>query len=400
MRIKRDFLIINFFSVTVLTVLFSIFFIPAYYALPHRFYVLWQYILMIDGIIAIVLYLVQRKITVRWVVFTLALVCYYFISSILGKDIEPSRYIFYLFLKTIGFVTLLETSLQWNKERTFKAFIYSSIAMCTINYISFLRYRNIVGGMLHGQHEVGEAGQTTQHWFFFNHDNYTAFIYIACLSILWFYALESDRLLYKIYAVVFSFLTLYMYFDLWSVTALIGTVLFLGICFLSFNIQIRAFLSKAITFHSACVVGVCFCLAIIFLNASGWYARAVKILGKSGTSGLRGIIWNRAMIHIPHSPLVGYGCEQDSVTILKLTFNHCHNFILQIIYTGGFFALIFFILFIVLCETKGRKIGSACILTSAIAVLFLLSTFDWYLSCPIMFAPFIFYANCNKNFLR
>lgn len=399
-KMKKQSQFIDFSLIFLLSLAFCIFYIPAYYALPHKAYVLWQYLIIIDGLISIIIYLFRRKVTVRWIVFLIALICYYFISSFLGSDIQPMKYIVYLFLKTAGFVTLLELSLQWNKEKAIKAFIYSSFVMCTINYISFLYYRNIVGGMLHGQHEVGEAGKTTQHWFFFNHDNYTAFIYIACLSILWFYAIESNKLRYKIYAFISSFLTLYMYIDLWSVTAMVGTVLFLAICFLSLNTRLRCFLTKRLSYYFACLVGVCFSIAVIFLNAGGWYAKAVRMLGKTGTSGLRGIIWNRSLQFISHNPIVGYGYEQDNLVILKLTFNHCHNFVLQILYTGGILSFIFFVLFIVLCEVKGVKVKSACILTGAISVLFLLSTFDWYLSCPVMFAPFIVYANCGNFFLR
>ena len=134
---------------------------------------------------------------------------------------------------------------------------------------------------------------------------------------------------------------------------------------------------------------------VISFYANEVFTQLASSLGKSSDMG-RGRIWQRVWPLFWNSPLIGSGFEEDSTIIFKLGINHCHNIIVQILYTGGITAMILSAASLLQCDVapntrKKQPIAAQVALQLTIIALFVCATFDWYLYMPIQFLPFFLY---------
>lgn len=141
-------------------------------------------------------------------------------------------------------------------------------------------------------------------------------------------------------------------------------------------------------------IGVSFCGVVVFLNVSGSFDYFASLLGKSGTANTRAIIWREALSWFVGSPVTGVGYEPDIVTTLRIGINHCHNVLLQLLYTGGGVTAAFFAAFAWLCRPKGKPEVSAVPLLIYVPLIFVGWSFDFYLYMSVAVAPFILLARC------
>lgn len=205
---------------------------------------------------------------------------------------------------------------------------------------------------------------------------------------------------------VFCIATLYMYVDLESATALsiflVFTALFIVIILLSstfWGSKIRC-LSASWSLIGA---AFCFCIAIIlFLSSDSLMELFYSLFGKSGSLQERVTIWSRAIGWFLKSPIFGMGVSSSVTDIWRLTYNHAHNLILQVLYQGGLVSLLFLIAAIVSCV----KIGShdhrpeAFLLACTVALTIVAGTFDFYFHFSPQFFPLLLYGSLSSPSLK
>lgn len=358
---------------------FSAFFIPSSYAVPETIYRSWQFLLFCVAVMFFIAVLLRGKIYLRWVLFCSFFIAYNLLSSAFsGFDAGYETCLFNV-ARGIGFVSILEYGWSVDKRGYLKAFIGAGLIWCSVNFASYILFRDILGGMQRGALEYGKSYVTSQHWFFFTHDNGTVFFYIPVMASIFYYAERFNKRLFPL-AYLFCILSELMYLDLSSTTALIAVGFFLLSCCLSTNGIIRHLFSKLNGCRSF-NFGLVLCAAVVVLALFGNFVGVVSNLGKAGTFSYRLSIWDNAIKWFIHAPLLGYGLESTVTAVSKLSFNHCHNLILQLLYSSG---LIGFILYVishlfclnVACDSKGQF--GLNIVYSAIISYFIASIFDWY----------------------
>ena len=372
---------------------FAIFFCPASYAVPNGVFTLWQGAVIAVAAVSVLLVLARNKLTLRWFVLVLGCGSYYFLSSAFGRGDAGLINSLYNASRLVGFASLMEYGLERDQQSTIICFLIAGIGMCCVNYVVFLRYCNVVGGMRHGYIEYGARTETNQNWYFFSHDNGTVFYYLPTLAIMWFYAFRYSRKATKA-AVVLTAVTAAMYFYLWSATAMVMTGVFLIAMVVCLSGRTAKLMSK-LSYRTVVLVGFIFSAAVIYLNVSGSFNTLAALFDKNGTAYARSLIWQRSIDWFLRNPLLGVGYESDIAGFMRIGINHCHNVLIQLMYTGGIITFALFAIFVLLCRPKGLLPEYALPLTVCIGLLFLGWTFDFYLYMPVAVCPFLVLARCG-----
>lgn len=378
-------------SFWMLVMSFALFFSPKSYAVPSSIFYAWRLSQSIVSAIAVLLYLRRDKISLRWTMFMLFLFTYYLLSTFIKNSGGSYRAAVYQFASVGGFVTLLEYGLRRDRDTCLDALLTAGILMCGVHFYTFLRYRRLPLGMRSTSLDL--VGELTRHpWFFLTHDNGSAFYFIPMIGGLWYRAMSRQKGMLE--ALLFSVLTLYMYWSLNTVTAKYATTFLVLSLFYVAKFGVSGPFSKS-SYRTALLIGVSLCIIVISFYANEVFTQLASSLGKSSDMG-RGRIWQRVWPLFWNSPLIGSGFEEDSTIIFKLGINHCHNIIVQILYTGGITAMILSAASLLQCDVapntrKKQPIAAQVALQLTIIALFVCATFDWYLYMPIQFLPFFLY---------
>lgn len=291
-----------------------------------------------------------------------------------------------------GFITLLEYGFIRDRERVLLTFLIAGTIMCAMHYATYLMYQHVPGGMRGADPSIYTESIDKSMWFFFKHDNGSAFFFLPVMTGFWYYYFTYKRGLPAV--VVFSAATLFMYWSLWTVTAMIA--LTVGVIAFIYIYMGGGGPLQSLTFKLALIIGIAFCLFVIFISTGDIADWLGEVFEKSeGLSG-RGRIWERSINCIKESPWFGSGYENDMTTALRIGKNHCHNIVLQIPYTGGIITTVLLLIGHLLCdlpkETRRMKKtkGQLCLLVS-IVVFFVMAANDWYLYVPMPMLLFILY---------
>lgn len=379
---------------------FAFFFLPKTYAIGSTAYNVWRVVVVLVSFVALLLYLRNVEPSLRWVLFILFLLSYYCISTIMNhSDGSRGRLVFYL-VEIGGFVTLLEYGLSRDRDTCLRAFLVAGVVMCAAHYLTYMLYRQYSYGMDFSR-STNYGDLTISPFFLLTHDNGSVFYFVPVLGALWYYAFEKGRNFWL--PVSASALTLYMYWDLMTTTALIvtaGSVLLFLIIWVADCMTLR----KLLSYKRSLFVGVAFCVVVLLLYSTDFFSLVSTSLGKSEDLG-RGYIWQSAIQSIASSPFFGVGFEADSTTVTKLGINHCHNILVQILYTGGMLATALFAASMLLCDiprsqrSEMLSKGQAVLCITVVAV-FVASTFDWYLYMAVQFLPFVLYRYSMPKYAR
>ena len=370
---------------------FASYYMPERYAVSNRVLMAWRIIVCIVSVVSLFCFAVRAKITLRWTLINASLWLYYLVSTIVNQsDGRMDLGLFYV-VCVGGFVTLWEYVLATDFERGLRAFLIASIIMCSVHYATFLIYRDIPGGM-RGIY-AGAAREALERgtWFFFKHDNGSAFYFLPALTGLWYYVYSYGRM--KRTTVLFSVLTLYMYWYQWSVAAMVVFTAGIG-CYILISLEDKFGFLRWLRYRRALFLGTTICGLVVVLVCGGFEIPAlVGTLSKSASLAARDRIWTYALRYIGESPIFGVGFEQDSTSILKMGYNHCHNMFLQLLYTGGIASLALMMMGLLRFGTKASKQFTKAQNVASISILlfFILASFDWYLYIPIPFT--LFYLN-------
>lgn len=379
------------------TVGFALMFSPMSYAVSPAVYRMWRIAVVVAALVAVLVRVVGAKISVHWVALVAFTLSYYFVSKIINSsDGLFNQQVFYS-AKVIGFISLLDYGLEKHRSQCLRSFLFAGLLMCGVHYATFLRYRNLPLGMKSSQLDL--VGELTKHpWFFLTHDNGSVFYFLPVMSALWYQLVQFGR--GKWMAIVFTALTLYMYWSLNTITAMLVTT-FATVLFIVIWRNDGPGTSRLFNYHLVLLAGILFSLLVVLFHNSGLLVTVASFFHKSVDMG-RGYIWIRALEAIRQNPVFGVGFESDAMSSMRLIINHCHNILVQVMYTGGAVTTLLFAVGLLACNVPSTERGKQsskgqAILCITIFSLFVAATFDWYLYMPAMFYPFVMYYHSGQD---
>lgn len=376
---------------------FAAFFIPESYSIGIIAYRLWQMFLFVIAIGSLGAFLAKGRISVRWCFLTFFFISFYLLSSLAHGADGSLAVMAFLTLKGIGFSSLCEIGFQRDMRACLAGFLAAGLSLCFVHFCTYLLFRDIVGGMQHGT--ISFMGYpASQHWFFFTHDNASIFYFLPVLAVSWLYAWRYSERVVPI-ALIATILAIVMYVDLWSATALISMIVFGGmiaVLFLWRRTCKKRGCNPAVKFPSpgmSVFLGCAVSVAVIILAPLDVLQSFVAQLGKAGAVYARITIWENSLGYFVANLFFGMGLQDTMTVIGQLTYDHSHNFLIQILYQGGLLSAILFIAWMSACSVRKKRCRKVspelAVISGSIFLYLLVSTMDWY---GAMVIPLILFA--------
>ena len=393
--------------VVLFAVCFAAFFIPESYSVGVLVYRLWQVLLFSVSSAAFVAFLLWGRINIRWLLLCAFFAFFYVGSSLLAGADGSLALAAFLALKGIGFASVCELGFQRNLRACLEGFLLAGFILCAVHFLTYLLYRDVVGGMQHGKVSfLGE--EVNQHWFFFTHDNASISYFIPVLAIGWLYAWRYSKKMAPVVAVATA-LTVIMYVDLWSAAALVSMI--------AFGVLVLALLawrkcrgdrgrSDAVRILSpvlAAVLGLTVLTVVVLFASTDVMQQLIAKLGKVGAVYARIIIWENSLDFFGEKPICGMGLQDGATVIEQLTYDHSHNLLIQMLYQGGLLSAILFAAWLLACTARSGLRGSssteAALLAGALFLYLLASAMDWYgtMVTPLILAAAIPYVDAGVS---
>lgn len=373
------------------TVCFALYFTPQSYAVGDTIFRLFQVGIILTSIFFTLIYIIFYKINFQWLNFCMFYASFYLFSTFLAQSNGSITSCLFGVLKGVGFITIVNIFISYDIRKMLLSFSIAGSVMCSIHLLTVFKYYNIIGGMRHGYipYALGATTPTTQNWYFLTYDNESIFYFLPliCVLILYAYLFSKKAILF---AVLFSILIGYSYAAKHAATAIVSFLFFI-VAFIIFYL-INRHTRFSLSYNLACLIGLSGSLLAIIGIGSGFLSRIALFLGKDPTFTGRSFIWQKSISYFFDKPVFGNGIEATSTILSKIGQNHCHNILLQIVYTGGVLTLIFFCLGI-FCSTTSISLSKMCmpvsIISIAVIAFFIAATLDWYPSIPIPFLLFL-----------
>ena len=214
-------------------------------------------------------------------------------------------------------------------------------------------------------------------FYFLGHDNGSFFYVLPVIFCMILYTFIYARKKI-IFCLMFLLLSIFVFFKVWSVLALCMLILLLIVIIFKNNIIIKKICNIKILMW----ILIIFFFAIVIFKIQNMFSYLLlNIFNKDMTLSGRTRIWDLAVEYIKDNPILGYGIESQSVSILKFGISHIHNIVLQIIYNCGFVGFGIYIIYIknILKSFKKNKKSSIYVLFSIVLFIYLFSSMlDFY----------------------
>lgn len=373
------------------------FFSPAQYAIPNALHRFWQFSTFAVTLCIVIYYCARCRIWVQWVGFVSFFFTYYVLSSVFAKSDGSILTIGYYTSKCVGFVTLVFVGLEHDERSFLKGFLISGLTMCCINFLTVMRYSGMAGGMQAGELTI-RGTLTNQRWFFFTHDNGSIFYYLPVMTAQAFYAIKYKSLLSRRIAFAFCFATLFMYIYLSTTTALIVSLIFaLLMLFVTYRIKNGGDVFVLSNYHLVMGLAFLVIVTVVFFSSFPAFQYVIEAFNKSRNINSRFYVWTSALRYFEQSPLLGMGQCENMTNVLRISFNHCHNLLVQILYQGGLISLAFFLValfgFPHLSTKQLKHSPENYVLILGSALFLVASSMDFYVHFSLQYMPIVMYGH-------
>ncbi len=232
-------------------------------------------------------------------------------------------------IQIFAFSLIIEYLTQKNINLFFKAISIILIVLVVLNYITILIQPD---GYLIGY---------LKKWLFGTKNNHFSIILpaIICSYIYFKFIKKCNSVIFKILLVV-SIASVIFLQSATTLVAMFVLLLYFPLKNIIKKINIKNF------FVIYCII---FFVIIVFQLQNIFSFFIEDVLNKDVTFTGRTELWNTSLEFIKDKPLLGYGNENQDNRVVKfgkLSYIHCHNMILEILYQGGIILLIVFIIFL------------------------------------------------------
>ncbi len=403
---------------TMLTLMYALmtmaFIKPAHYIIGSTINKLWKLYTIFVCIFGVVmfLYLKRGKYQKRdsaLLLFIFSYVVSYILSTLLNYRNANFFDAVQNTIETVGFICFVSAGLCFHTKNFFKGFLSMSVFWTFLHLCTILIYQD--RGMRSGMNS--NMGRSfSENWFLLTHANASYFIIIGVLSTLFVYVYTYAPKL-KPLAWGYLLFAIFCFFTQWSVAGLIGFFVFAVFMasesvFNKFSIGSRKLDKRKLNLRLYILLCVLFDFMLTFGRLlEGMMYIFKKYFNKQHSLQARVTIWKRCIALLKDRFLIGFGWEQETVTILKTTYNHMHNVLLELLYRGGLLALIPFGAAVYISLFYKKKSGlndqqSYRILAYSAIAFFLSANFDFYLyryELLIIFIMFLYYDKIQQNTL-
>lgn len=267
-----------------------------------------------------------------------------------------------------------------------------------INFFTLLIWPN---GMYRSYVVSEEFWNSGNNWFLGYDNAFFAYVLPALLFSIVKYLYVDKTILSRLKAIVMVVICTYSIISRWQATAVVCIIVFL---FLLVLIQINKLpaIANAKTYLWG-NVGVF--LGFVVFRVQDAFSYIIKnVLDKDLTFSGRTEIWDLSLKSISQSFVFGYGIEDLTETIRKISINSSHNQYLWVLYRGG---LVHFLPFIVMVFKVVKRLYEKCdigyvkITAAALCTIFIMWQFEAISTHSIMilfvFAYYVGYAKLEDK---
>lgn len=392
-------------SPTLSVLLFIAYFMPQEYAIGAEAFKVWQLVQMgiFLGVLSVLLF-GKCRITGRWALLSLLYASFYIISSAVNGAVSVLGSNIYECLRGIGFITLSELYIQMDSKKYVKSFAFAGIIMCSAHMVSEV----LISTGITGPFEVEPGEPYRIEWmsyYLLTYDNESIYFFLPTILSTLLYGINYNVKIARAVGFIMLLLSTALAIYHKAATAVASYILILVIIGTLLVLRhtghaitgIRPSKKKVIIFVTSILAlsGV-----LVLLISSGYLGGIAELFGKDSSFSLRDEIWRRSIESIASHPLFGRGREGIEITRQVIGQSHCHNIVLELLYTGGAMSLVIYILSLGACcpEMRSADAQNSKLMTSLALIFafslgyFLAASFDWYPAIPVQF--FIFEALC------
>ena len=302
-------------------------------------------------------------------------------------------------LRTGGCIAYMELLLQTRSEKSvMRDFLIAGVLMSCVHFAGFLA--NPDGGMLSNVavFHMGKAKFRSGSWFFLKHDNGSVYYFIPVAVMLLYYTIYHNRKTFKYFFAYTAFLVFMFIYRMSATAMVVCSFMALSLMYLYFGRKRKRLMLYSLFNYKTSVIMGLICVIIPLLMVGGGLALEIAALvGKSATFSGRDQIWAKSFIYILQNPITGLGNEDSILTTAKIGINHCHNLIVQNLYTGGIIALFLFFMIMIRYKPKRTDKFKTAIFSVGILCFFVTAAFDWYPYYPLPMSLFVFNYYVNMR---
>ena len=250
-----------------------------------------------------------------------------------------------------------------------------------INFVTLIVWPN---GMYRSFVISEEFWNSGNNWFLGYDNAFFAYVLPALLFSIIKYLYIDKTLFAKFKATVMVAIGAYSIISRWHATAVVCIIIFL-FAFVLIQMKKLPAIANAKTYLWG---NVAVFLGFVIIRVQEIFSYIIKnILGKDLTFSGRIEIWDLSLKSISQAPVFGYGIEDVTETVKKISINSSHNQYLWILYRGG---LIHFLPFSVMIFTivrrlyKNREFAYVKLTSVALCAIFILWQFEAISSYPLI----------------
>lgn len=220
------------------------------------------------------------------------------------------------------------------------------------------------------------------------HKNYHSFLFIATIGFVCLnrrYKRDARIIGYGVISLICEVL-------MRSSSGVVAITFFLAICLVGKDWKNKILNLKWIT-----VILVIINLLILGGFQSGLLDRLLELIGRDSSFTGRTLIWDKAFRIVAENPWIGHGyvCQVEYYN-QGVRLNHCHNFFLNLLLTGG---IVYLALIILLLWIVGKKLSDNTSVYSnyilyMIATYLLLGVSEIVVNANSFFYPLLFWGWC------
>lgn len=271
---------------------------------------------------------------------------------------------YFSFLKvagtSFGFSLFADYMIQRRIDIFFKAAIATLIILFSINLITIIKY--FPNGMYQMDKIVGDL-------YFMGHDNGMIYNLIPLCSLSLLYSYLKKEKMITWYSVISLFLLFSSEVYVQSATGIIESILLVLLIFGYDNKILRKLINPVFLFTVYFISNILIVLIRIQNNFS-WII--VGIFKKDITFTGRTYLWDYTILKIIENHFMGCGMGTVIPGANGHTYPHCHNLLLDFLYKGGIFSLVFFIILIILFNKYYYKTSEKRVAKLILIPLFIL----------------------------
>lgn len=249
-------------------------------------------------------------------------------------------------IQIITLCIIIEKYMKTNSYILFKTLNFLFYILIFIDFLSVILYPQ---GIIRNVYQI---------WFLGAKNNHLVYILpaIFCSYIYYFY-LNKLSLTRIIKFALLCIMSVIIILSVKSMTSLVAIVLLLFFILL-FNK--KNYIFKFVNMKLINIFYIVFFVGIICFQVQNHFSYLIEtVLQKDLSFTGRVEIWERSLYYISDNPLIGYGAEDNSLRIVKFNDTsalHCHNMVLELLYSGG---IVLLIAFLVLWNKLSKKIDKS-----------------------------------------